>query len=282
MQRRRFNLCAVLAVLLAISVLTGFTQPTTALAAAKVSLNATNQTIQVGETYRLKLNNAKGTVKWKSSNKKVAEVNEKGKVKGVASGTATITAVYKKKNYTCTFTVEHPVDDDEMENKKLGPVNICYSKELSTKISEEPLTKGSKEIGTYIWTAKNSEVSEILKLNIIYTAPQTMTYDFIEEQFAKEFTEESAKALLEKEGYSDVKLKKMKKSSYKVLDGKALRASVRISAKKGGEEYNEDRVIYIFSKANYLFAFSGQALEDGSFSNVDKTIKEMLKTMIFL
>ena len=45
MQRRRFNLCAVLAVLLAISVLTGFTQPTTALAAAKVSLNATNQTI---------------------------------------------------------------------------------------------------------------------------------------------------------------------------------------------------------------------------------------------
>lgn len=218
--------------------------PTTALAATKVSLNATDQTIQVGETYRLKLNNAKGTVKWKSSDKKVAEVNEKGKVKGLASGTATITAVYKKKNYTCTFTVEHPVEDDEMENKKLGPVNICYSKELSTKISEEPLTKGSKEIGTYIWTAKNSEASEILKLTIIYTAPQTMTY--------------------------------------KVLDGKALRASARISAKKGGEECQEDRVIYIFSKANYLFAFSGQALEGGSFSNVDKTIKEMLKTMIFL
>ena len=110
----------------------------------------------------------------------------------------------------------------------------------ATNISEEPLTKGSKEIGTYIWTAKNSEASEILKL------------------------------------------KKMKKSSYKVLDGKALRASARISAKKGGEECQEDRVIYIFSKANYLFAFSGQALEGGSFSNVDKTIKEMLKTMIFL
>ena len=102
-------------------------------------MNATDQTIQVGETYRLKLNNAKGTVKWKSSEKKVAEVNEKGKVKGLASGTATITAVYKKKNYTCTFTVEHPVEDDEMENKKFGPVNICYSKELSTKISRRKL-----------------------------------------------------------------------------------------------------------------------------------------------
>lgn len=282
MERRRCYLCAVLSALLTIAVLATAVLPTTVLAATKVSLNATDQTIQVGETYRLKLNNAKGTVKWKSSDKKVAEVNEKGKVKGLASGTATITAVYKKKNYTCTFTVEHPVEDDEMENKKLGPVNICYSKELSTKISEEPLTKGSKEIGTYIWTAKNSEASEILKLTIIYTAPQTMTYDFIEEQFAKEFTEESAKAKFEEMGYSDVKLKKMKKSSYKVLDGKALRASARISAKKGGEERQEDRVIYIFSKANYLFAFSGQALEGGSFSNVDKTIKEMLKTMIFL
>lgn len=274
MQRKRFHVCAIWSVLLAITVLAVTILPATALAAAKVSLNTTSKTIQVGETYRLKLNNAEGTVKWKSSDKKVAEVNEKGKVKGLASGTATITAVYKKKSYTCTFTVEHPVEDDEMEDKKIGPVNIFYSKELNTKTSEEN--------GKYIWTAKNAEASEILKLTIIYTAPQTMTYDFIEEQFAKEFTEDSAKARFEKEGYSDVKLKKMKKSSYKIPGGKALRASARISAKKGGEECQEDRVIYIFSKSNYLYAFSGQSLEDGSFSNVDKTIKEMLKTMIFL
>ena len=237
-------------------------------------MNTTSKTIQVGETYRLKLNNAEGTVKWKSSDKKVAEVNEKGKVKGLASGTATITAVYKKKSYTCTFTVKHPDKDSDMEDKKLGPVNICYSKELITKTSEEK--------GKYIWTAKDSDAAEIIKLTIIYTAPQTMTYDFIEEQFAKEFTEESAIARFEKEGYSDVKLKKMKKSSYKVLGGKALRASARISAKKGGEECQEDRVIYIFSRSNYLFAVSGQVLEDGDFSNVDITIKNILKTMIFL
>lgn len=274
MQQKRCNACAALSVLLTIAVLTVFILPSTVVAASGISLNTTSKTIHVGETYRLKLNNAEGTVKWKSSDKKVAEVNEKGKVKGLASGTATITAVYKKKNYSCTVTVKHPVEDDEMENKKIGPVNICYSKELTTTASEDK--------GKYIWTAKNSEASEIIKLTIIYTAPQTMTYDFIEEQFSKEFTEDSAKARFEKEGYSDVKLKKMKKSSYKIPGGKALRASARISAKKGGEECQEDRVIYIFSKSNYLYAFSGQSLEDGSFSNVDKTIKEMLKTMIFL
>lgn len=274
MKRRGCYLCVVLSVLLTIVVLTVTILPATALAAAKVSLNTTEKKIQVGETYRLKLMNAKGTVEWKSSDNKVAEVNEKGKVKGVATGTATITAVYKKKNYSCTVTVKHPVEDDEMENKKIGPVNICYSKELTTTASEDK--------GKYIWTAKNSEASEIIKLTIIYTAPQTMTYDFIEEQFSKEFTEDSAKARFEKEGYSDVKLKRVKKASYKLPSGKALRASARISAKKGGEECQEERVIYIFSKSNYLYAFSGQALEDGSFSNVDKTIKEMLKTMIFL
>lgn len=282
MKRRGCYLCAASSVLLTIAVLTVFILPTTVVAATGISLNATDKKIWVGETYRLKLNNAKGTVEWKSSDEKVAEVNEKGKVKGVASGTATITAVYKKKSYSCIFTVKHPVEAEEMENKKIGPVNICYSKELSTKLSQEPLTKGSKEIGTYIWTAKDSEASEILKLTIIYTAPQTMTYDFIEEQFAKEFTEESAIAKFEKMGYSDVKLKRTKKSAYKVAGGKALRAYARVSAKKGEEECNEERVIYIFSKSNYLFAFSGQALEDGDFSNVDKTIKDILQTMIFL
>lgn len=53
-----------------IAVLATAVLPTTVLAATKVSLNATDQTIQVGETYRLKLNNAKGTVKWKSSEKR--------------------------------------------------------------------------------------------------------------------------------------------------------------------------------------------------------------------
>jgi hypothetical protein len=52
------------------------------------------------------LNNALGTVKWSSSNTKVATVNSSGKVVGVAAGTATITATYLGVKYNCTVTIK--------------------------------------------------------------------------------------------------------------------------------------------------------------------------------
>ena len=78
----------------------------TARAAGKVKLNKTKATIYNSQSVQLKLKNAKGTVKWKSSNKKVATVNSKGKVTGKKAGTATITATYGKKKYTCKITVK--------------------------------------------------------------------------------------------------------------------------------------------------------------------------------
>lgn len=277
MKRRRINLCAALAVLLALSVLTVFTLPTTTAAAARLSLNTASKTLHVGETYRLKLNNAKGVVEWKSDNEKVATVNRKGEVEGLASGKATITAVHNKKSYPCKVTVKHPNRTDDMLDKMIGPVNICYSKELFTETSEEDQK--------YVWTAKNSsgsDASEIIKLSVFYTAPKTMSYDFIEEQFAREFKEESMQAKLTGQGFTDVKFKRVKKSSYKVPGSKAFRASARISAKRNGEEWQEDRVIYIFSIPDYLIVFSGQASEDGDFGDVDSTIKGILKTMTIL
>lgn len=56
-----------------------------------------------------KLKGAKASkVTWKSSNKKVAIVDKKGKITGISKGKATITATYKKKSYKCKITV---VDD---------------------------------------------------------------------------------------------------------------------------------------------------------------------------
>ena len=45
---------------------------------------------------------------WKSSNKKVATVTKKGKVKGIKKGSAKITVTTKdgKKKATCTVTVK--------------------------------------------------------------------------------------------------------------------------------------------------------------------------------
>ena len=129
MQRRR-HVCTVWSVFLAIAILIASIPAVTVDAAENISLNTTEKTIKVGETYRLKVMNAKDLVKWKSDNIKVAQVDVRGRVKGVASGKATITAVYKSKKYLCSITVEHPKSNDDMEDKMLGPVNILYSKEL--------------------------------------------------------------------------------------------------------------------------------------------------------
>jgi hypothetical protein len=63
--------------------------------------------LYVGETVQLKLSGAT-SVSWSSSNKKVATVTSKGKVKGVKKGTSVITAKNKKtkKSYTCKVTVK--------------------------------------------------------------------------------------------------------------------------------------------------------------------------------
>ena len=75
----------------------------------KVALSATKKTICVGQSFSLQLNNAskKGKITWKTSKKKVASVTAKGKVTGKSKGTASITATYKKKKYTCKVTVKN-------------------------------------------------------------------------------------------------------------------------------------------------------------------------------
>lgn len=76
-------------------------------AATKVKINKTKASIYVGKTLQLKISGTKKKVTWKSSNKKIATVTSKGKVKGVKKGTAKITATVSKKKYTCKVTVKN-------------------------------------------------------------------------------------------------------------------------------------------------------------------------------
>lgn len=69
------------------------------------SLNRKSATLSPGETLGLKLLNAGGTIRWKSSNPRVAEVSKKGKVTAKSTGTAKITASFKKKKYVCSIRV---------------------------------------------------------------------------------------------------------------------------------------------------------------------------------
>lgn len=81
--------------------------------AATVSGNTINfkkKTINVGDSFRLKVTNGTGFT-YSSSNKKVATVNKNtGKVTAKAKGKATITAKKGKKKLTCRVTVSQPID----------------------------------------------------------------------------------------------------------------------------------------------------------------------------
>lgn len=78
---------------------------TAAVTAAKPKLNTKKMYFYVGGKFTLRLENASGTVKWSSSNKKVATVSKSGKVKAKATGKATIKAKYKNKVYKCKVIV---------------------------------------------------------------------------------------------------------------------------------------------------------------------------------
>lgn len=74
-------------------------------AKSKVRLNLTKATLSVGGSINLKLLNNKKKVTWKSSNKKVASVTKKGKVKAKKKGKAKIIARVGKKKYICKLSV---------------------------------------------------------------------------------------------------------------------------------------------------------------------------------
>ena len=94
--------------------------------AATVKLNKTSITLNVGKTYTLKVTGTKKTVKWSSSDAKIASVSTKGVVKGIKKGSAKITAAVSGKKYTCKVTVK------EVFSTKTAIEKLSTEEELDT------------------------------------------------------------------------------------------------------------------------------------------------------
>ena len=92
--------------------------------AAVLKMNKAKAILEVDATLKLKLGSLEGTEsKWSSSDKKVASVSKTGTVTAKSEGTATITATYDSKNYTCKVTVVDSNREDSSESKAvLTPV----------------------------------------------------------------------------------------------------------------------------------------------------------------
>ena len=68
-------------------------------------LNKTEADLKAGETLTLSLSNSFGTLKWASSDNKVATVSSKGVVTAKAAGQAVISVACNRKKYSCKVTV---------------------------------------------------------------------------------------------------------------------------------------------------------------------------------
>lgn len=88
---------------------------TVSVKAAAPKLNVKSKTLLEGKSFNLELQNVSSSVKWTTSNKKVASIKKiskyKYKVTAKKAGKATITAKAGNKKYTCTVTVKANTTD---------------------------------------------------------------------------------------------------------------------------------------------------------------------------
>lgn len=70
------------------------------------SKNTIKVTLTVGKTYQLKVTGTKKKIKWNTSNKKIATVSSKGKIKAKKAGKVKIYAKIGKKKLICYLTVK--------------------------------------------------------------------------------------------------------------------------------------------------------------------------------
>ena len=74
--------------------------------AATIKICKKSKTMYVGDSYTLYVVGTSEKAKWSSSNKKVATVSSKGKIKAKKVGKCTIKAKVGKKTYSCKLTVK--------------------------------------------------------------------------------------------------------------------------------------------------------------------------------
>ena len=129
----------IICMLCVICTLVAFT-PVNANATTKVTLSNTKITLKLGNTKVLKLKNAKGKVKWKTSNAKVVSIKKKDATSITLTpkkqGMVTITATNNKKTYTCKVNVpKMKYDTWEDETVMLGYTNTVWEENPSSTMS---------------------------------------------------------------------------------------------------------------------------------------------------
>ena len=136
--------------------------------ATSISINFTTVTLVAGKTKIVKATMKPAgvtntTVKWSSSNKKVAKVSSKGKITAVAGGSTVIKATSGDGNVfaTCRVNVLQPATAVKL-NKTKASVKIGKTLVLTTTL--EPETTTTKKV---IWTSSDEKIATVDKYGVV-------------------------------------------------------------------------------------------------------------------
>jgi uncharacterized protein YjdB len=127
-----------------------------------VKLSSTVENIQIGKTQQLKAtvtpSSYTGKLTWSSSNTKVATVSSSGLVKGVGSGTATITVKTDTGNTaTCKVTVyNYPLTSISLNSTSLT-FPVYDTRTLTVKYSPDNTT----DVKGVTWSSSNTKVATV-------------------------------------------------------------------------------------------------------------------------
>lgn len=200
-------------------------------APTKITLNCKSKTIAVGGSVTLKVKSvtpekASKDVTWKTSNKKIATVTQKGVVKGKKAGEVTITAqskANKKIKATCKITVS-----------KIEKITLNYSStsmsvgdKLTLKVKSVSPKGASKSV---TWKTSNKKIATVTEKGVVKAKKNgTVTITAQSKENAK------VKATCKIKVYKATKtIKLSSKKSYTLDEGKTLTLKAKVTSPKSG------------------------------------------------
>lgn len=141
--------------------------------AATVKISKSKVSMEIAATTTLKVIGTKSKVTWKTSDKEVATVTNKGVVTAQSAGTAKITATVNKKNYTCTVTVI-PAQNPYQVNANFSEIQMAG---LSFVVPNAySVSGGQEEDGSYKATLTIPDSNSSLTVIFNYTGTTASSY----------------------------------------------------------------------------------------------------------
>jgi hypothetical protein len=249
--------------------------------AATVKLKDKKLSLEVGETYTLKITGTKAKAAWTTSKKSVATVSKEGKVTAKKAGTATITATVNKKKYTCKVTVkENPFVKKAPFDAQLvtfGDVSSVIPADWTTKV----LSEQGNNFMVAIYPKGATMVNQTSNIVLVIQntgAPKTdykLTKAMLEQRLTAEFfTSQFAQTGI------TATISDFKTSDYEAKLGTAFKTEYKAQYKDTSVDKNITQKIYDLFMDNYFVEVTVTDIADGATPDVTEAGEYALNSIV--